>query len=64
MRNVRRFFFRRAQFLARTARLVANDGVKPDFKTQIFWLGMKALHCFLLPSMKEAEIAYQCAGPT
>lgn len=54
--------FGEKEVIEAATKLAAEDGVKPDFKTQIFWLAIKALHCLLLPSMKEAEICYECAS--
>merc|ERR550537_1734864 len=32
-----------------------------DFKTNIFWLTLRGVHCLLIPSLKEAQ-AMECAG--
>merc|ERR1719235_2332506 len=35
---------------------------KMDFKTSIFWLTLRGLHCLLIPCLKEAQGAMECAG--
>ena len=42
--------------------LAKQSKAKPDFKTSIFWLTVRALHCSLIPSFKEAQGAMECAG--
>merc|ERR1719235_2929813 len=42
--------------------IAKQSSAKIDFKTKIFWLTLKGIHCLLIPSLKEAQAALECAG--